>query len=137
LTAAQSALAAGRNVIFHTARGPLDKRHLNFTRGVGESSPTRLAEHVSAGGARLAVSLAEILESALRLTKSRRAVVCGGDTSTHVARFLGIEALEFIAPVTPGAPLCRVHAPGRIAHGCEIIFKGGQIGRDSFFPDLA
>ena len=136
LATAHVALAAGRNVIFHTARGPLDSRYLQFARGTGKPSRTKREERISAGGARLAVSLAEILESALRLTKSRRAVVCGGDTSTHVARFLGMEALEFVAPVAPGAPLCRVHAPGRIVHGCEIVFKGGQIGRDAFFSDL-
>ena len=52
-----------------------------------------------------------------------------------VARALGIEALEFAAPAAPGSPLCRVHAPGRNADGCEIIFKGGQNGRDRFLLD--
>jgi hypothetical protein len=28
-----------------------------------------------------------------------------------------------------------VHASGRIAHGCEVVFKGGQVGRDSFFRE--
>ena len=74
---------------------------------------------------------------ALEQTGARRAVVCGGDTSTHLARALGIEALEYVAPTAPGAPVCRVHAPGRPVHGCDVIFKGGQVGRDSFFVDLA
>ena len=55
----------------------------------------------------------------------------------HVARVLGIEALEFSAPFTPGGPLCRVHAPGSAAHGRDLIFKGGQVGRDLFFSELA
>ena len=37
------------------------------------------------------------------------------------------------APIAPGAPLCRVHAPGYAAEGREIVFKGGQNGRDDFF----
>jgi uncharacterized protein YgbK (DUF1537 family) len=94
------------------------------------------AEKFAAAGEALGQGLACILEEALRITKARHAIVCGGDTSTAVARALGIEALEFVAPVTPGGPLCRMHAPGRIVHGCNIVFKGGQNGRDSFFADL-
>jgi uncharacterized protein YgbK (DUF1537 family) len=54
----------------------------------------------------------------------------------HVARTLGIESLEYLAPMAPGSPLCKVHAPGRAADGCEIVFKGGQVGRDDFFLDV-
>jgi uncharacterized protein YgbK (DUF1537 family) len=77
-----------------------------------------------------------MLEDLLETTGIRRAVVCGGDTSMHVARALGIEALEYLGPMAPGSPLCKVHAPGRIADGCEIVFKGGQVGRDRFFLDV-
>jgi uncharacterized protein YgbK (DUF1537 family) len=59
-------------------------------------------------------------------------VVTGGDTSSFAARALGIEALEFAAPIAPGAPLCRIHAPGCVADGKDIVFKGGQNGRDDF-----
>ena len=52
-------------------------------------------------------------------------------------RALEVEALEYIAPTTPGGPLCRIHSPNQIANGCEVVFKGGQVGRDSFFIDLA
>jgi uncharacterized protein YgbK (DUF1537 family) len=38
-----------------------------------------------------------------------------------------------IAPLTPGAPLCRVYAPGSPLDGCEIIFKGGQVGAENYF----
>ena len=78
-----------------------------------------------------------ILHYAMRDSGARHAVVCGGDTSTHVARSLGVEALEFVAPMAPGGPLCRIHSANETAHGSEIIFKGGQVGRDSFFLDLA
>ncbi|MBN8246623.1 MAG: hypothetical protein J0L84_04185, partial [Verrucomicrobia bacterium] len=52
-------------------------------------------------------------------------------------RALGVEALEFVAAAAPGSPRCRVHAPGRAADGREMVFKGGQNGRDRFLLDLA
>jgi uncharacterized protein YgbK (DUF1537 family) len=66
----------------------------------------------------------------------QRLVVCGGDTSTHVARAIGIVALEFLTPMAPGSPLCRARAAGRAIDGREIVFKGGQVGRDDFFLDV-
>jgi uncharacterized protein YgbK (DUF1537 family) len=50
-----------------------------------------------------------------------------------VAHALGIEALEMIAPLAPGAPLCRAYAPGSPADGLEVVFKGGQVGNVDFF----
>jgi uncharacterized protein YgbK (DUF1537 family) len=131
------ALEMGRNVIFHTARGPADPRRAGFEQTAKKYPGLTKAERLATAGTSLGQSLALILHQALRCSGARRAVVCGGDTSTHVARALGIKALEFIAPVAPGGPLCRVHAPNSLADGCEIIFKGGQVGRDSFFLDLA
>jgi len=136
LTRASEALKAGRSVIFQTARGPTDTRRASFERFAKNCSGATKAEKLAVAGKCLSECLAQILEGSLRQTGTRHAVICGGDTSTHIARALGIEALEFIAPVTPGGPLCRVHAPGRLVHGCEVIFKGGQVGRDSFFLDL-
>ena len=133
---AQKALSAGQCVIFQTARGPADPRRVPFGR-VARAFPGRTStEKAAAAGEALGRGLARILELALETTGARRAIVCGGDTATALARALGIEALEFVASTAPGAPFCRVHSPGRVAHGCEIIFKGGQVGRDAFFPDL-
>jgi len=137
LARAQPALDAGRHVIFHTARGPSDDRRDGFEQVAEKSAGASKAERLANAGANLGQGLALILHYALRKTGAQRAVVCGGDTSTHVARALGIEALEFVAPMAPGGPLCRIHAPNGTADGCEIIFKGGQVGRDSFFLDLA
>jgi uncharacterized protein YgbK (DUF1537 family) len=38
-----------------------------------------------------------------------------------------------IAPLTPGAPLCRAFAPGSPADGLEVVFKGGQVGAENYF----
>jgi uncharacterized protein YgbK (DUF1537 family) len=66
-----------------------------------------------------------------------RVCVCGGDTSSHAARSLGILSLEFVAPLTPGAPLCRARAPGSPADGVEFVFKGGQVGAVDYFGVVA
>jgi uncharacterized protein YgbK (DUF1537 family) len=41
--------------------------------------------------------------------------------------------MEMVARLAPGAPLCRVRAPGSPADGIEINFKGGQVGSDAYF----
>lgn len=125
LAEAAPSFAAGRSVIFHTARGPHDPRL---------ARTARLLRMRGRGSAEvLGTALGELLAAALEQTGWRRAVVTGGDTSGFVARALGIEALEFAAPIAPGAPLCRIHAPGRVVDGREIVFKGGQNGREDFF----
>jgi 3-oxoisoapionate kinase len=64
-------------------------------------------------------------------------LVAGGDTSSYAARALGIEALEMIAPLAPGAPLCRAHAAAPPIHGLEVNFKGGQVGAADYFGAVA
>lgn len=120
----RKASSKSRGLILHTSRGPGDKR---FVKG------KKTAERISK---ELGPALAAILEDLIDVTGIRRAVVCGGDTSMHVARALGIEALEYVGPMAPGSPLCKVHAPGRIVDGMEFVFKGGQVGRDRFFLDV-
>ena len=61
-------------------------------------------------------------------------VISGGDTSSHAAQRLGIDALTAIAPMAPGAPLCRAHSTDDIINGLEIVLKGGQTGGPNFFP---
>ena len=61
-----------------------------------------------------------------------RVCVAGGDTSGFVARELGVRSLEFVAPIAPGSPLCRMHAPAA-PPTAEICFKGGQVGKGNFF----
>ena len=124
LATAAPHFAANRSVVFHTARGPQDPR-LAPTARLLKSRGLRSA-------ATLGAALGELLAVVFERTGWPRGVVTGGDSSSYAARALGIEALEFAAPIAPGAPLCRVHAPGQAAHGREIVFKGGQNGRDDF-----
>jgi uncharacterized protein YgbK (DUF1537 family) len=114
LNAALSALSLGKSVVLYTALG------------VGD----RDAGH---GGEKLGRSLGVLLRETLIRSGVRRALVAGGDTSSHALRELGIESLIFAGQMTPGAPLCRCHAPGSALDGLELVLKGGQVGPENFF----
>ena len=68
--------------------------------------------------------------------KPFRALVAGGDTSSHAARQLGLSALTLATPIAPGSPLCRGHAPGGALDGLEIALKGGQVGGATYFRQV-
>lgn len=110
-------LRAGHSVVVHSCRGPDDAR-LRRTGTTAEQ---------------LGKALATILRQALQHYPLKRVAVTGGDTSGHVARELGIAALQVVGPMAPGSPLCVAHSDDRAMHGLEITFKGGQVGHDNFF----
>ncbi|MBO2010134.1 four-carbon acid sugar kinase family protein [Hymenobacter negativus] len=84
----------------------------------------------------LGTALGLIAREAVQQTGVRRVVVAGGDTSSYAARAMGIEAVEMVAPLYPGAPLCRASAPDSPLHGLEVNFKGGQVGAPEYFGVL-
>jgi len=86
---------------------------------------------------RLGTMLGQLARDAVAATGIKRILVAGGDTSSYAGRALGIESLEMLAPLAPGAPLCRARAPGSPVDGIEIIFKGGQVGAPDFFAMAA
>ncbi len=59
--------------------------------------------------------------------------MAGGDTSSYAARAMEIEAVEMIAPVMVGAPLCKAHSTNKNINGLEVNFKGGQVGSEEYF----
>jgi len=107
-------LTEGRNVVLYSALGPSDC--------TGAPKGEVLGRH-------LGMLLSEI---AIR-SGVRRAVICGGDTSSHAVRQLGMEALTFAGLLSPGAPLCRAHSANPAMDGLELVLKGGQVGPDNFF----
>jgi uncharacterized protein YgbK (DUF1537 family) len=129
-------LSEGRHVILHTspsARKPPTKSQRGDLKGT-----RRAPAGIRAGsGEILGRALGRILERILQEVKIKRLVVAGGDTAGHVARQIGVESLEMIGELTPGSPLCRVHAPRLPADGLEVTFKGGQIGKIDFFGLVA
>jgi uncharacterized protein YgbK (DUF1537 family) len=113
---ALEALERGQSVVLYTALGPQpkDRKH----------------------GKEFGAALGKRLKELLLLSGVRRVVVVGGDTSTHAVKQLGLNALTFAAPLTPGAPLCCGHAPGSPLDGLELVLKGGQIGPEEFFAQV-
>lgn len=63
----------------------------------------------------------------------KRIVLAGGDSSSHAARAMGIQAVEMLSPLVAGAPLCTTFASHAIMNRIEINFKGGQVGAANYF----
>lgn len=120
ITAAASALHRNQSVVIYSASGPADilPRELFSQPGFRDA---------------LASMSGRILASVLDRTSVRRVVLAGGDTSSHAGALLDIEALTFLCPLAPGAPLCRAWSSNPRRDGLEIVFKGGQCGRPEFF----
>jgi uncharacterized protein YgbK (DUF1537 family) len=117
-------LARGRSALIYTALGP----------------STDLGAAVEDGGGRHAIgrSLGRILRDIVAQAGLPRAVVAGGDTSSHALRELGLFALQTRRPIpaSPGSPLCRGSSDVAAFDGIEIAFKGGQIGDDVYFSRI-
>ena len=120
--AAAKQLRAGRSVIVHSTKSGSDPRIAAKLKG-------RTAEVLGS-------SLGKVLREAVEQSSVRRVCIAGGDTSSYAARAMGIEALEMIAPLTPGAPLCRANANGSPVDGGEVVFKGGQVGGEDYFAKV-
>jgi uncharacterized protein YgbK (DUF1537 family) len=115
-------------VIVHTSTGGTDQRLAATVKALARGKLNRFATAQVLGGA-----LGRICREVVALSGVRRLCLAGGDTASLAARALGIEAVEMIAPLTPGAPLCRAHAPGLPTDGLEVVFKGGQVGGEGYF----
>jgi uncharacterized protein YgbK (DUF1537 family) len=114
--AARQALAEGRSVAMHTFPGASSAAE----PASGFMPSPELATH-----------LAALINELLPDLASPRVIVCGGDTSSHVGRALGIERLDFVASIDPGAPLCK--ATRRMPlQSFEVAFKGGQMGHPDY-----
>lgn len=77
--------------------------------------------------------LGTIAKKAVENANVKRVVIAGGDTSSYAARAMQIEALEMIAPLVPGAPLCKAHSGNKTINGIEVNLKGGQVGGEDYF----
>jgi len=82
---------------------------------------------------KLGTALGKIAYAVIKANAIKRLVIAGGDTSSYAARALGIEAVSMIAPMTPGAPLCKAYSSDAVIDGLEVNFKGGQVGSDYYF----
>ena len=87
----------------------------------------------AAAGEALGARLGSVLKEVFLRSGVRRAVIAGGDTSSHAVAGLGLYALTWAGRLETGAPLCRTHADDEALDGRELVLKGGQVGSDGFF----
>lgn len=135
MDAAGEALAQGKSILLHLCKGPDDPRITEVTAKIAQMGFSG-QEAKKEMGQRMGNVLGRCLRAILTLWPVPRAVVAGGDTSGYVASKLGIQALEMVAPIAPGSPLCRATTSEWRLNGKEILFKGGQVGKVSLFEDV-
>lgn len=112
-----NALGRGKSVVFYSALGPSDMKG-------------------SLAGEQLGQYLGDLMREVVLESGVRRAVIAGGDTSSHAVTRLGISALTFAAVMAPGAPLCRAESDLTGMDGLELVLKGGQVGGRDFFEQV-
>ncbi len=127
-TTIQSALKileTGKSPLIHTALGPSSDEGLKLNA-------------IADGRRHIGEGLGSILKTLLQTSGLRRAVIAGGDSSSHALGQLEIFALttRLPLPTTPGSPLCTAHASVPALNGIEIALKGGQVGGDDYFVQL-
>ncbi|WP_263417380.1 four-carbon acid sugar kinase family protein [Terriglobus albidus] len=101
-------IGQGRDTVLYSAMGPV-------------SGP--------ASGSTLGELLGVMMRQIVQATHISRVLLCGGDTSSHAVRQLGLRALTWQANLHTGVPLCRTHG----ALDIELALKGGQMGDEDFF----
>jgi uncharacterized protein YgbK (DUF1537 family) len=126
---AGTSLARGKSVILYTALGPKDPV-LYKVQALG----TR--KHAAGYGEIIAKAQAEICRDLVLIYDLKRILISGGDTSGHIVKALETQALEMLAPVSPGAPLCIATSVNPAFDGLELLLKGGQLGGDDVFVRL-
>ena len=122
-------LSENYDVLVTTARGPDDPMIKRMEEAINKTGMTP-----SAANERLGEALGQLVSDIRRITNMQRIAIAGGDTSGHVLNSLGAQALSAVAPLAPGAPLCRLHTNNDAEiDGLEVTLKGGQMGEPYFF----
>lgn len=101
------------------------KKHLIVHTGTKQAQPL--------SSEKLGTALGAIAKKAVIKAGVKRILVAGGDTSSYAARAMEIDAVEMLAPLVAGAPLCKVHSRNEAMQGLEVNFKGGQVGGKEYF----
>ena len=120
-------IAQGQSPMILTAAGPTDPAVSAFRTALAQNQITP-----EVANQRIGESLGRVLDTILRVSRIRRAVISGGDTSGHGARQLGLFALSALAPTIPGAALFTAHGDGP-HDGLQLALKGGQMGSPDYF----
>ncbi len=118
-------MGEGRSVLVYTALDP-------------ETDRGNALDQVPGGRHRVGQALGRIARACIAGQGLRRAILAGGDTSSHALGELDVFALttRFPLAATPGSPLCTAASADPKLDGLEIAMKGGQVGGDDYFVAL-
>ena len=125
---ARKALSEGRDCLIHSAKGPDDPEVGLLNDAIAATGANR--EEISL---QIGSSLGMVLSSLVKDMKLPRIVVSGGDSSGQACTAMGLTSVTALAPLAPGAPLCRATSRHPHLDGIEIALKGGQMGKEDFF----
>lgn len=82
---------------------------------------------------KIGAALGLIARQAAEKELVKRIILSGGDSSSYAARATDIDAVEMVAPLVSGAPLCKAFSANPKINGLEVNFKGGQVGAADYF----
>jgi uncharacterized protein YgbK (DUF1537 family) len=144
--AADPVLLAGPDSLKHSSRLAAESiRLLDSGRSVlvytaldSENDQGQALDAVAGGRHRVGEALGRIAREAIVACGLKRAIIAGGDTSSHALGQLDVFALttRFPLEATPGSPLCTAHGNVPVLDGLEIALKGGQVGGNDYFTAL-
>jgi uncharacterized protein YgbK (DUF1537 family) len=78
-------------------------------------------------------ALGEIASRLMQRHALPRLVLAGGDTSGRIVAQLPVDALEAVAPLARGSPICRAYSSDARFDSLQLVMKGGQVGAADFF----
>lgn len=118
-------MGEGRSVLVYTALDP-------------ETDRGAPLDAIPGGRHRVGQGLGRIARVCIEAFHLTRAILAGGDTSSHALGELDVFALttRFPLAATPGSPLCTAASADPQLDGLEIAMKGGQVGGDDYFVAL-
>ncbi len=119
---AAATLARGRNVLAHTDKpsGPVSAQD---TAATARATGRLVSDIVQASG-----------RAGRRLT---RIGIAGGDTSSQASLALELWGLAFRCVLAPGVTVSVARSDDPLTDGIELMLKGGQMGGDRLFDQLA
>ncbi len=129
--AALASLSQGQSPILFTALGPTDASLAAVAEVRARAGLTAVE-----ATARLSRGLGGILRRLVDQAGVTRAVIAGGDTSSHATAELGVVALTTAGSVAPSVPLMLAHGADAARPPLELVLKGGQMGRVDLFATI-
>lgn len=122
---AKRLMGEGRSVLVYTSLDP-------------ETDRGGALDMIAGGRHRVGQALGRIARDCIAGLGLKRAILAGGDTSSHALGELDVFALTTRFPLlaTPGSPLCTAASADPRLDGLEIAMKGGQVGGDDYFVAL-